>query len=109
MRAAANGFSELFKYLKIGQLNDHVLNIIQAKDRTLEFHSHEGSDELFFIVEGKMQIEFKDKIVDLDQGDLMIVPKGVMHRPVCKELVKALLIERAGTLTKDNTGGTYQG
>jgi mannose-6-phosphate isomerase-like protein (cupin superfamily) len=55
-----------------------------------------------------MQIEFKDKIADLNQGDFIIVPKGVMHRPICIELVKALIIEKTGTLTKDNTGGTYQ-
>jgi len=108
LQAAANSFSELFKYLKVGQLNDHTLNIIQAKDRTLDFHTHEESDEMFYIIEGKMQIEFKDKIADLNQGDFVIVPKGVMHRPVCKELVKALLIEKTGTLTKSNTGGTYQ-
>jgi mannose-6-phosphate isomerase-like protein (cupin superfamily) len=108
LQASANSFSELFKYLKVGQLNDHMLNIIQAKDRTLDFHTHEESDEMFYIIEGKMQIEFKDKIVDLNQGDFIIIPKGVMHRPVCKVLVKALLMEKTGTLTKDNTGGTYQ-
>jgi len=109
LQTSANSFSELFKYLKLGQLNDHMLNIVQAKDRTLDFHTHEESDEMFYIIEGKMQIEFKDNIVDLNEGDFIIVPKGVMHRPVCKELVKALLIEKTGTLTKDNTGGTYQG
>lgn len=57
---------------------------------------------MFYIIEGKMQIEFKDKIADLNQGNFIIVPKGVMHR------LKALLIEKIGTLTKDNTGGTYQ-
>jgi len=108
LQASANSLSELFKYLKVGQLNDHMLNIIQAKDRTLDFHTHEESDEMFYIIEGKMQIEFKDKIADLNQGDFIIVPKGVMHRPVCRELVKALLIEKTGTLTKGNTGGTYQ-
>ena len=54
-----------------------------------------------------MQIEFKDRIVDLNKGEFLIVPKGVMHRPVCTDLVKALLIEKIGTLTKDNTRGTY--
>ncbi len=46
--ASGNSFSELFKYLKVGQLNDHMLNIIQAKDRTLDFHTHEESDEMFY-------------------------------------------------------------
>ena len=51
----------------------------------------------------------ENKFVDLNQGDFIIVPKGTLHRPVCKDKVKVLLIEKAGTLTKDNTGGTYSG
>jgi len=106
--SAASSFSELFHYLKVGQLNDHMLNIVQAKDRMLDFHTHEESDEMFYVIEGKMQIEFQDRVVDLSQGDFIIVPKGVLHRPICKSLVKTLLIEKVGTLTKDNTGGTYK-
>jgi mannose-6-phosphate isomerase-like protein (cupin superfamily) len=64
---------------------------------------------MFYIIEGSMQIEFKDEIIYLEQGDFIIVPKGTLHRPICKKLVKALLIEKMGTLTKDNTGGTYKG
>lgn len=108
LKNVANSFTELFKYLQVGQLNDHMLNIITAENRTLDFHIHEESDEMFYIIEGKMQIEFSDKLIDLNQGDFIIVPKGVSHRPVCKNLVKALLIEKTGTLTKDNTGGTYE-
>lgn len=107
LKLTASSYSELFKYLKVGEINDHILNIIQAENRTLDFHIHEDSDEAFYIIEGKMQIEFKDKIIDLEQGDFIIVPKGVLHRPVCRDLVKALLIEKKGTLTKENTGGTY--
>ena len=108
MKEAANSYSELFKYLKVGELNDHMLNIIQVENRTLDFHTHDDSDEMFYIIEGDMQLEFKDRIIDLVQDDFIIVPKGLSHRPVCKNPVKALLIEKAGTLTKDNTGGTYE-
>ncbi|MCX8132229.1 MAG: cupin domain-containing protein [Clostridia bacterium] len=107
LRASANSISELFKYLKVGHLNDHMLNIVVAKDRTLDFHIHEESDEMFYIIDGKMQMEFDDSIVDLATGDFIIVPKGKRHRPVCKTLVKCLLIEKAGILSKANTGGTY--
>ncbi len=88
----ANSQKELLQYLKVGQLNDHMLNIISAENRTLDFHKHTESDEMFYVIEGKMQLEFEDKLVDLKIGDFMIVPKGVMHRPVCKTLVKVLLI-----------------
>jgi len=108
LQSTANSFSELFKYLKVGELNDHMLNIIQPENRTLDFHVHNDSDEMFYIIEGCMQIEFENKIIDLKQGDFIIIPKGILHRPVCKNLVKALLIEKKGTLTKDNTGGTYE-
>lgn len=108
LRLASDNLTELFQYLKIGQLNDHMLNIINAKDRVLDFHIHVDSDEMFYVIEGKMQIELKDRVVDLNQGDLIIIPGGEFHRPICKGLVKALLIEKVGTLTKDNTGGTYK-
>jgi Mannose-6-phosphate isomerase len=62
---------------------------------------------MFYVIEGKMQIEFEDHTVDLKTGDFIIIQKGTRHRPVCKALVKCLLIEKAGTLNKENTGGTY--
>ncbi len=48
-----------------------------------------------------------NKAVELKEGDFIIVPKGVKHRPVCNGLVKTLLIEKIGTLNKENTGGSY--
>ena len=99
--------SGLFSYLKIGQLNNHTLNVLQAENRILDFHIHEQSDEMFFCIEGGFDIEFEDGITHLCEGDLIIVPKGILHRPICTGLVKCLLIEIEGTLTKENTGGTY--
>jgi len=103
----ANSVSELFQYLKVGHLNDHMLNVLQAENRTLDFHIHEDSDELFYVIEGSFAIEFEDRLLSLNQGDMIVVPKGTSHRPVCTELVKCLLIELDGTLNDDNTGGTY--
>ena len=105
---AVNTITELYQYKKVGQLNDHMLNVVQAQNRTLDFHTHDESDELFYILEGSMQLEFQDRIVDLNKGDFIIVPRGVLHRPICTGLVKTLLIEKTGTLTKENTGGTYK-
>jgi len=103
----ANSVSELFSYLKVGQLNDHMLNVLQAENRTLDFHVHDHSDEMFYCIEGEFDIEFSDGMIHLCEGDFIIIPKGTSHRPVCKRLVKCLLIEVEGTLTKENTGGTY--
>ena len=103
----ANSVSAVFEYLQIGKLNNHILNVLQAEERTLNFHVHEQSDEMFFCIEGEFDIEFNDGIAHLMQGDIIIVPKGTSHRPICKSLVKCLLIEIDGTLNKSNTGGTY--
>jgi mannose-6-phosphate isomerase-like protein (cupin superfamily) len=108
LKESVNNLTETFKYHKVGQLNDHMLNILQAKDRNLDFHIHLDSDEMFYVIEGKMQIEFGDEIIDLLEGDFIIIPRGVEHRPIVKSLVKVLLIEKEGTLTKENTGGTYE-
>ena len=97
----------LFSYLKVGQLNNHVLNVLQAENRILDFHIHSYSDEMFYCIEGEFEIEFEDCITHLSEGDFIIIPKGTSHRPICKRLVKCLLIEIEGTLTKENTGGTY--
>jgi len=102
-----NSADELFKYIEVGKLNNHMLNVLKAENRTLDFHIHEQSDELFFVIEGSFEIELDDGFIKLNQGELSIIPKGTRHRPVCKSLVKCLLIEIDGTLTNENTGGTY--
>jgi mannose-6-phosphate isomerase-like protein (cupin superfamily) len=99
---------ELFQYIEMGKLNDHVLNVLQAESRTLDFHIHENSDELFYVIEGTFGIELDNGIITMEQGDLIIIPKGTPHRPICKSLVKCLLIELDGTLNKGNTGGSYE-
>lgn len=91
LKDEVNSVGGLFQYKRIGTLNSHMLNVLQAEDRTLDFHVHENSDEMFYCIE----------------GDFIIIPKGTKHRPVCKELVKCLLIETEGTLNKENTGGAY--
>ena len=102
----ANSVSALFQYLEVGHLNNHILNVLQAENRALDFHLHDDSDELFYVIEGSFAIEFEDGLVSLYQGEMIIVPKGTLHRPVCTELVKCLLIELDGTLNDANTGGT---
>ena len=107
LKENANMIDELFRYKRVGTLNNHMLNVLQAENRTLDFHTHENSDEMFYCIEGEFDIEFEDGLTHLCEGDFIIIPKGTKHRPVCKTLVKCLLIEAEGTLNKENTGGTY--
>lgn len=100
--------AELFVYKRIGTVGNQMLNILHAEDRALDFHIHEDADELFYIIEGEMDMEFAEGLQHLQTGELIIVPAGVLHRPVVKEWVTCLLIETEGTLDESNTGGSYK-
>lgn len=102
-----NSVDNLFQYIEAGKLNNHILNVVKVENRTLDFHVHEESDELFYVIEGAFTIELDDGLIPLSQGDMIIIPKGTRHRPICKELVKCLLIELDGALSPENTGNAY--
>ena len=108
LKDSVNEVGELFLYKRVGTLNNHMLNVLQAENRTLDFHVHENSDEMFYCIEGEFDIEFEDGLTHLCEGDLIVIPKGILHRPVVTSLVKCLLIELDGTLDSSNTGGTYK-
>lgn len=103
-----NQIANLYEYHKVADFNDHMINLIKTEVRTLDFHTHEDSDEIFWVMEGEMQLEFESGLKKLTPGEMIVVPKGVLHRPVCDKPCTLLLIEKKGTLTPDNTGGAYK-
>jgi len=105
--SCAKNATALYAYTKVGSFNDHMMTVVYVADRMLDFHIHEDSDEMFVILEGRMQLEFDDGLVKLTPGDFIVVPKGTRHRPVCTAPVKCLLVEKCGTLNDVNSGGTY--
>jgi mannose-6-phosphate isomerase-like protein (cupin superfamily) len=66
------------------------------------WHHHPNEDELFLVVRGEFRMEFRDRTVDLAAGDMIVVPRGIEHRPVAAEEVHVLLFEPAGTLNTGN-------
>ena len=66
------------------------------------WHKHEEEDELFFVVKGSFTMELRDKNIVLNEGELLVVPKGVEHRPVAKQEVWVMLFEPAATLNTGN-------
>ena len=68
----------------IGSINDHDVKLAKVKGEFV-WHNHENEDELFLVIKGKLIIEFQDKKVELNNGEMLIVPKGVGHKPIAKK------------------------
>ncbi len=84
----------------IAKMNDYEFKIVKFKGEFI-WHSHPDTDETFIILDGKMILQFRDKLVELDKGEMIVIPKGVEHKPTSKEGYRALLIEPEGV---PNTG-----
>ena len=84
----------------VGELNGQHVKLVKFKGEFV-WHKHDHEDELFFVVKGQFRMEFRDKTIELKENELLIVPKGVEHRPVAANEVSVMLFEPASTL---NTG-----
>ncbi|WP_198674242.1 cupin domain-containing protein [Brevibacillus sp. Leaf182] len=93
-------FHEYWNPKIAGEINDSYVKLAKLKGEFV-WHQHENEDEMFFVVKGKLLIKFRDKDVWLNEGEFLIVPKGVEHMPVAEEEVHVLLLEPKTTL---NTG-----
>lgn len=108
LKSRVDAVEKLYIYDKVGRLNGHVLSVVNVENRTLDFHVHEESDELFYVIEGSFHLEIEEGLIKVDEGEFIIVPKGTRHRPVVKALTKFLMIELEGTLNKENSGDLYE-
>ena len=85
-------FTEQWSPKIIGQLNGQDVKLAKLEGEFV-WHDHKNEDELFYIIKGSLKIEFRDKIVELKEGDMLIIPKGVEHKPIAEEEVWVLLFE----------------
>lgn len=85
----------------VGELNGQQVKLAKFQGE-FAWHHHEDEDEAFFVMKGSFQMEFRDKVVALNEGEMIIVPKGVEHKPVAKEEVWVMLFEPATTLNTGN-------
>jgi mannose-6-phosphate isomerase-like protein (cupin superfamily) len=88
----------------IAELNGQHVKLVKFQGPFV-WHSHEHEDELFYVVRGEFNMEFRDRTVPLKTGDMLVVPRGVEHRPVAEHEVEVLLFEPAATLNTGNAGG----
>ena len=97
-------FSEHWKPKIIGELNGQHVKLAKFQGEFI-WHHHQHEDELFLVVHGSFRMEFRDRTVTVGEGEMLIVPRGVEHRPVADEEVWVMLFEPAGTLNTGNAGG----
>lgn len=85
----------------VGELNGQQAKLVKFKGEFV-WHHHDVEDELFLVIKGNFRMELRDKTIQLNEGEFLVVPRGVEHRPVADEEVTVLLFEPATTLNTGN-------
>lgn len=94
-------FSDHWHPRIVGQVNDTHVKIAKLKGE-FEWHCHDKEDEMFLVIEGRLSIELEDGAVSLMEGEMLVIPRGVEHRPVAEEEALVMLVEPVGTINTGN-------
>jgi mannose-6-phosphate isomerase-like protein (cupin superfamily) len=94
-------FSDHWNPRIVGELNGQHVKLVKLSGEFV-WHHHEHEDELFLVLRGSLAIHFRDRVVELAEGELCIVPRGVEHKPVARGEAAVLLLEPASTLNTGN-------
>ncbi|MEO8131513.1 MAG: cupin domain-containing protein [Bryobacteraceae bacterium] len=97
-------FSQHYQPKIVGELNGQHVKLVKVLGPFV-WHHHDNEDELFLVVHGRLKMEFRDRDVWIDEGEFLIVPRGVEHRPLAEEETHILLFEPAATLNTGNADG----
>jgi mannose-6-phosphate isomerase-like protein (cupin superfamily) len=94
-------FTDYWNPRIIGELNGQYVKAVKVNGEFV-WHHHDSEDEMFLVIKGTLIMEFRNKAVSVNEGEFIIVPRGVEHRPVAKEEVHILLFEPATTVNTGN-------
>lgn len=97
-------FSEQWSPKIIAQMNDYHFKLAKIEGEFV-WHAHEDTDEVFFVLQGEMTMHFRNEDVPLRAGELLVVPKGVEHKPAAESECHIMLVELAGTVNTGDSGG----
>lgn len=97
-------FSDLWSPRIVAQMNDYHLKLVRIEGEFV-WHDHPETDEVFLVLDGEMAIDFRDGRIELKAGELVVVPKGVEHKPVAERECRIMLLEPAGTVNTGSAGG----
>lgn len=90
----------------VGELNGQYIKLVKFKG-PFTWHHHEKEDEMFYVVKGSFVMELRDQDIPLHEGDFLIVPRGVEHRPNARKEVSVMLFEPASTLNTGNVTDSF--
>ncbi len=93
-------FSDHWSPKVIAELNDYQFKLVKIQGEFV-WHNHPDTDEVFIVIEGSMNIEFENETVQLNEGEMLVVPKGIEHKPYAESECKVMLVEPRGVV---NTG-----
>ena len=93
-------FSDHYNPRIVGDLNGQQVKLVKLKGEFV-WHKHDNEDELFYVLDGTLKMELRDKTIEIGKDEFLIVPRGVEHKPVADNEVSLMLFEPATTL---NTG-----
>ncbi len=85
----------------LARVNNHEVKLAKFEGDFL-WHKHDGSDEAFLVVQGRMRIDFRDGSVEVGQGSMFVVPRGVEHKPFAEQECLVLMVESEGTQPRGN-------
>lgn len=88
----------------IAEMNDYQFKLACLKGDFI-WHKHDDTDETFFVISGTLRLDFRDRQVEVGPGEIIVVPKGVEHKPYAEEAVQIMLIEPRGTYNTGDAGG----
>ncbi|HEV2845511.1 MAG TPA: cupin domain-containing protein [Thermoanaerobaculia bacterium] len=101
LRQKLDSFSDHWSPRIVAELNGQHVKLAKFQGEFV-WHHHEHEDELFMVLKGRFRMDFRDRQVWLEEGEVLVVPRGVEHRPVAEEEVQILLFEPASTLNTGN-------
>tara|TARA_B100000579_G_C22836486_1_gene859106 strand:- start:1196 stop:1555 length:360 start_codon:yes stop_codon:yes gene_type:complete len=93
-------FTDRWSPKVIAEMNNYQFKLVKIKDDFI-WHQHEDTDEVFIVLQGTIFIDFENETIQIDEGEMIVVPKGVRHKPYAKEEAKIMLVEPSGVV---NTG-----
>ena len=97
-------FSAHWQPKVVGELNGQLVKLVRFQGPFV-WHHHEHEDEMFLVVRGSFRMEFRDRNVELAEGEFIVVPRGVEHRPVAEHEAQVLLFEPSTTVNTGSAGG----